>query len=104
VLGRAYAETVRILLRRLVAPGLIALSLAAFVVSGLHSDETRAQVPSHAATPTYYEPVTTYGNVSLVDATLGCEHVRERCGRRKGTVEVIVKAEPVQGSGTTTGP
>ena len=66
--GRAYPVTVRRFARRLVAPALIAASLAAFVVTGLHAGETPSRTPSKARVTNPY-----------IDTRTGCEHLIEGC-------------------------
>jgi hypothetical protein len=86
--GRAYAVTMQILLRRLLAPGLIAAALAAFVVSGLGQDGTRLRPPAETRG---WSP---YGR--YVDTSAGCEHLVEGCtiGKRVNTGQVKITIRP----------
>jgi hypothetical protein len=66
--------------RGLVAPALIAASLAAFVVTGMHS-ETLSPTPSKARAPN-----------PNIDTRTGCQHLLEGCtiGRRPNTGQVVI--------------
>jgi len=68
--------------RRLIAPGLIAASLATVVVTGLHSGETFSRPPSRARAPNPY-----------IDTRTGCEHLIYGCTGQTaaGTGRVIFK-------------
>jgi hypothetical protein len=76
--------TVRRYLRRLLAPGLIAGALAAFVVSGLAQEGTRLREPAEIGGWTPYGP--------YVDAGARCEHLVEGCtiGKRVNTGQLRV--------------
>jgi hypothetical protein len=80
--------TVQILLRRLLAPGLIAVSLAAFVVSGLAQDGTRLRPPPETGGWSPYGP--------YVDTSAECEHLVEGCtiGKRVNTGRLYITLRP----------
>jgi hypothetical protein len=68
--------------RSLIAPGLIAASLATVVVTGLHSGETLPPTPTRAKVTNRY-----------VDTRTGCQHLTYGCTGQKraysGTGRVI---------------